>query len=330
MTQETKIVGKNHIIDFSYDGSLIAVNGFDASAKVFDASTLKMIFKVKLKGPKRELPTYYHQLSADNAFYVFSSLWQIFVVDLNKKVIIKEFEYSKKERLASIPLIISPSNILYYPDGTHISWYNVAKDTSGQIEIHNQAGYANWLAVSYDEQYLAYKSNNDHIGKQLFIINLKDLSQRIIPLPSDYVPKRRLSDAHFWFVENSEEIVVLRKGAGVSYFNYKTGAELKTIGYDVLGFRSLFSFAQSKVSSDGQYLLMNTEHSPNPDLHKWSVRVPDGFKYIMYNLALGERLVEITNGKNGMAFHINTGKIAYIRVQYENRRQRETLVIKDI
>lgn len=101
MKHEFKLTGTPQVIDICRDGSYIIVGTYEGSFQVYGLDEEKLLFKTKIKGTKRDLPIKNQDISFDNRYFAFSSLFKVFVVDFQSKEIIREIDYSRNDELQS-------------------------------------------------------------------------------------------------------------------------------------------------------------------------------------------------------------------------------------
>lgn len=325
-----KLTGSNSIIKFSDDGTLIAVGAYDGGFKVFDVSAEKAIFKTKIKGPKREVMIHNIAISFDNQYCAFSCLSKVYIVELASKQIIKELLYDVKlERQATIPFcFFNQAHAVAIPNGEEIILYTINEDKTIVLPLFEGTGTTEMLAISPDDQYLAYKSMNHKICDKLFIYKLADKKLlNTIELPYEYVPGKQMFACHFKFV-GKERVAVMRQSYGLSIFDVQTAEELKAVTWETMGFRSMGNH-RYRISNDGRYLLINKEQSRNGDdnLVEWSVS-DDNCVFVVYDTERSEIVYSVKNGLRSADFNMRTGLIAIQHYDWEQeKRNRQSLKI---
>ncbi len=326
-----RLTGHNLGVTFSADGSLIAVAGYDGSVKIRDSSSQRWIFRSKLRGPRAQLPIYHHAISRNNRYYAFSCLRSIFVVDLTTGSIYEPIPVSPDERSYSTPFVFNHhGDALIIPNGRALQYYTIQEQTAQSIPIDAQAGWSNAIAIDPTDRYIAYKSNNPALCDTVLVLDLHSGIQQRIPTPYTYIPGRQMFQALLQFVQIPNTLAVLRKSVGLSFYDYQTGAELRTIPFEALGGRSVFHFNQSKISADGTRLLLNTEDAEGRSLEDWSFRVPDGLRYVLYDLNTLSAVFQHQNGEGGADFHGASNQIAFVHWDYGATKRTESLQIFDL
>lgn len=328
-----KLTGKNSIVKFSKDGSLVAVGAYDGGFKVFDVDSEKSVFKTKIKGPKRNVIIHNIDLSFDNKYGAFSCLSKVYVVDFLTQKIIKEVDYDLKlERQLTVPFcFFNQTNKLAIPNGKEILLYDIDTAEKTSISLFEGTGTTEMIAISPNDQYLAYKSMHHKICDQLFIYNIakKELLQTI-DLPYEYIPAQQMFACHFRFVEN-EMIGVMRQSYGFSVFDIQTGKENKAVTWNTMGFRSMGSY-NYRISKNGRYLLINKETSSNVDdnLQDWSIS-GENCVFVVYDTKALQIIYSVKNGTRSADFNMEKNVLVIQHYDWEQEnRNRQTLKIFEI
>jgi len=315
MKKEFKLTGtgNNNIVNFSRDGSMVAIGAADGAVKIYDLKDDRLLVKTKIKGPKREIIISYQDLSYSQKYFAFSCLHKVYILDLSKKEIIKDIEYAREEKKFTTPFsFFGKADKLVVPDGLRLQLYSIETDASSYIDLPQGCGHTECISVSEDDKLVAYKSGNPKWEDKLFIFNMDSGAQQaMIDLPYDYIPGKQMYAAYTKFI-SGDRVAVLRRSKGLSYFDAHTGKEIRTITWEEMGFRGLGSFHYTKMSSDGRYLFFKKENPDNYDLEHWSVPYPGGCEYVLYDTEAGKIIYNIKNENRGGDFHMETGQVAYL------------------
>ena len=355
-----KLTGYNSVIDFSADAKYIIISGYDGGFKVFDTTQNKICCKTKLKGSSNDIIIRYQGISFENKYVAFSALGKVFVMDIARKEIIWEYEYSKAERMMTVPFcFFNQSSRLLIPDGDRLLVYDIEHEKSHNIALPDGAGWTDCIAVSPNDTHIAYKSGNgsydirlDREGNILSYTNeyKEDLSGSVFIydvatgkclkiLETPYPPIRAMQIAlsgNMKFVDD-ETILIYRKAFGFSCFNIKSGIETHAIKWHKKGFLSR-SFGKAKIYAKDRFVLFNNE-TPDPKTIKYNgdiaveytVPIPDGLEYILYDTKEDKVIYRQKNGEQPTAFHPETKQFAYIKREYdENYKRTDYLCIREI
>ena len=361
MVKETfyKLTGYNSIIDFSADAKFIIIGGYDGSFKVFDTTQNKICFKTKLKGSSSDVDVRHQDISFDNKYVAFSALQKVFVIDIAKKEIIWEFEHSKAERTTSSPFcFFHNSSHLVIPNGDNLLIYDVESGLSHSIALPYGAGWTDCIAINPNDTNVAYKSCNgtndirlDSNGNILSMVGNEDLSdkifiyniasgecEKIINIPYPPIRAMQISiSKNMKFVDN-ETLLISRKTLGFSYFNIKSGIKTHFVDWQKKGF-DFGRFESAKIYTNGRFVLFNNA-TPNPEsivydsngiATQYSVNIPDGLEYILFDIKEDKIIYRQKNGETPMTFHPDSKQFAYIKREYdENDKRTDYLCIREI
>lgn len=214
-----------------------------------------------MKGSKRDINIRNQAISPDNKYAGFSALNKIFVVDVSRKEIIREYEYSKEERtLSSTFCFFHHSSRIAFPDGEYLRIHDIETGCSHSIALPHGAGMTDCIAIDPIDKIIAYKSsngendirldregniisteNNEELRDKVYIFEIetgKGLNILSVPYPHVWGVQTHLSRT-MKFVD-METVLIWRKGYGFSYFNIRTGTEIRTIDWHKRG-----SFAEN-------------------------------------------------------------------------------------
>jgi|GEM_PF-1221894 len=323
------LTGKPNIIQISKDGNYTMVCGYDGSVKIFGTREDKLLYKTKIKGASHYLPIHHSDISIDNRYFAFSCLFKVFVIDLQQKQIIKEYEYPKDEELvASISFCFyhrEPKILV--PHGRVLRIYGLDSDTVAEIALLDGAAVTDRIAISLDDEIIAYKSWNDLFKAKLLLIDSRTGTIGTVALPYQH-SHSQLFMCGLQFTTDGR-LVVMRKGLGFSYFDAKSGAEIHTITWDDIGFRSLHNYGHSKISTSGRYLLIHKENPEKNDINEWYVDQPDGMEHVIYDTETRAVIYCLKKNANAAAFNIEHNRFAYIASDNEDSKRKE-LVIRSI
>ena len=326
-----RLTGTSRIVDFSADGSLIIIGDHDGGFKVYDIARNVINCKTRLKGPRSDLVINNQDISSDNRYAAFSCLHKVFVMDISKKEVIREFDFSGEERQASVPFcLFRQSPQLLIPNGDNLLIHHIDTDESRSITLPGGAGWTDCVAVSPDDALVAYKSNNDGLDDRIFIYDARTgKHQYTIMVPYPSVRGRQVFICrNIRFVDN-DTLLVLRKGIGLSYFRISTGSEILTRTWDDMGFKSVHSFWDAKISVDAHEVLFRAE-TPDPGYpDEWYVNVADGYEYVLYDIIHNKILFRTRLGESPACFHLPSGQLASIKTEYGKGRSRY-LVIEEM
>ena len=320
-----KLIGNSRVIEFSPDGKFIFIGDHDGGFKIYDVDKNSISYKTKLRGPKNDIMIDYLGISFDNKYAAFSGLRKVWVVDVGMKDVIWEFEYSENERSLSIPFcFFNQSWQLVIPNGDTLLLYNIESQESHYISLPKRAGWTDCIAISPDDTCIAYKSCNDGLDEEVFVYDV-ETGKLLYTIHVSY-PSLRASQVsisrNMRFVDN-DTLLVLRKGIGLSYFNLRSGTEILTRTWEEMGFKTVHSFWNAKVSSCGRYVLFNKE---TPDATtppgEWYVTVPDGCEYVLYDIKENNILFRVKLGQSPASFHMERNLFAYIQTEYDDNDRR--------
>jgi len=335
MKQNFKITGTPETIDISGDGSYIIMGTYEGSFQIYGLEEKKLLFKTKIKGTRSHLPIKNQGISFDNRYFAFSCLFKVFIVDFHSKEIIKEIDYSQNdERQSSISFcFFNTQNKIAIPNGGQLLIYDIEKENMDTISLPQYAGQTNQIAINTDDTVIAYKSRSESFEDKLYLIDLKKKQpNKTIPLPYPQSRGNQLYMCCLKFI-SEQQLVVLRKGIGFSYFDITSGKEIKTITWGDLGFRSLHDYDCSRISDDGKYLLIRKE-MPNRqgqdiyDIDEWIINLPEGKEYVIYDTGQKKIIHTFTHDVSPANFHIETSLLAYIKTDYSGEKTQRTLVIE--
>lgn len=323
-----KITGYPSMLRFSADGNYIMVGTYEGGVQIFNLQQDKVLFKVRLKGPKHDLPIHYCAISFDNRYFAFSCLFKIFVIDLQQKEIVKEFDYAKDLELqASVSFsFFNRQNSLVYPNGKKLVIYNFETAESVDIALSEQAGLTNELAINQTDDLIAYKSWNDSLKDSLSIIDLKTMSSTALALPYKK-SHHQLFMCKLQFTDD-DTLVVFRKGLGFSYFDLRSKIEKHHITWEDLGFRSVHNYLHTQVSGDGRYLLIHREKPDKEDLDAWYVDVPDGMDYVIFDTNTNRIIYTLPKYESVATFDMKHRLFAFMESEEESKNK--FLTIKTI
>lgn len=354
-----KLAGYNSIIDFSDDGKFIIIGGYDGSFKVFDTVQNKICCKTKLKGSSSDVDIRNQGISFNNKYAAFSALRKVFVMDIAKKEIIWEFEFSKAERVTSSPFcFFHHSSRLAIPNGDNLLIYDIETGKSQSIALPDGAGWTDCIAANPSDTSIAYKScngpndirldndgnilstnNNDDLSDKVFIYDIETgKCQKVLNVPYPSIQGMQISiSGNMKFIDN-ETVLISRKTIGFSYFNIKSGVETYSINWHKKGF-DFGRFEKAKIYAIDRFVLFNNE-TPDPKtiiygdngiVTQYSVPIPDGLEYILYDTKEDKIIYRQKSGEPATAFHPDTKQFAYTKREYdENDKRIDYLCIREI
>ena len=340
-----KLTGYNSVIDFSADARFIIIGSYDGSFKVFDTANNKIYCKTKLKGPKRDIDIRHIGISFDNKYAAFSALGKVFLMNIEQKAIVWEYEYSRAERVMTTPFCFFNQSLrLLIPDGDCLLIYDIENRDLHNIILPDGAGFTDCIAVNPSNTRIAYKSLNDSwdirldrkgnvtsysneykedMSDRIFIYDTASGQlQKTIHVP--YPPQKSYSK-YMKFVDN-ETLLIQRQAFGLSYFDVNTKIEKLTRKWEeILGFNpSSYLMRNIKISDDGRYLFFNKEI---PNSKQWL----DDLEYILLDMAENKILFRKKMRENPAVFHFSTKQFAYIKHERdENYYRTDYLCIGEI
>jgi WD40 repeat protein len=355
-----KLTGRNSIIDFSADAKHIIIGGYDGGFKVFDTTQSKICCKTKLKGSSNDVIIRHQDISINNKHVAFSALGKVFVMDILKKEIIWEYEYSKAERVMTVSFcFFNQSSRLVIPDGDSLLIYDIENRKSYNIALPDGAGWTDCIAVSPNDSHIAYKSCNDSYDIRLDrngIITSKsneykeDMSDKIfiydivagkclnvinVPYPPIQAMQIAIS-GQMKFIDD-ETILINRKTIGFSCFNIKSGNETSSINWKKKGFE-FGIFKEAKIYANGRFVLFNNATPDSKTIKykgniaiEYTIPIPEGLEYILYDTKEDKIIYQQKNGESPAAFHSETKQFAYLKREWdENYKCTDYLCIRKI
>jgi hypothetical protein len=304
-----KIPTGYHIAQFSKNGKLLAICGYLGRIRVLDIKTGKTLYNMTIKGIGTGTATILHQdFSFDDQYFAFSCNRKVYVflcretgkftqeelkiqgLEVKEKSVHffklhKIIDVSHLERRYTINMLFHPSlPILIIPQGKDLHFLDLHKDTLFVLPTPEKKDYTKHLTMSNDGKYLAYQA----MENKIYIYEIKEniensLLINTLEIPYQYFTGRSMDENIFSFIENTEKLAVFRKSEGFSIYNFLTGKEEQTIPFTQIGYRSIFNFASSKISSDGKYLFFKSENPTNQNIDEWSISDKD-LEWILYDV----------------------------------------------
>lgn len=355
-----KLTGYNTRIDFSADAHYIIISGYDGSFKIFDTMQNQICYRTRLKGPKSDINICNQAISLDNKYAGFSALDKIFIADIARKEIIREYEYSPEERTASSKFsFFHHSPKVAFPDGEYLQIHNIETGYSHSIALPHGAGKTDCIAIDPTDKIIAYKSNNgvndirlDREGNIVSTENNDELRDKVyvydtetgkflkvIPVPYPHVWGAQPYISGTMKFVDAETLLIWRQGFGFSYFNIRTGAEVFTINWRKKGF-VCGGFEDAKIYAGDRYVLFNNA-TPDPGsivyddsgmiIKRYSLPIPDGLEYILYDTQEDGIIYQQKIGEAPATYHPATKQFAYIKREYdENCKRTDYLCIREI
>lgn len=360
METSYKLTGNNTLVDFSADAHYIIISGYDGGFKIFDTLQNGIYYRTRLKGSKSDINIRNQAISPDKKYAGFSALNKIFVVDVSQKEIIREYEYSKEERtLSSTFCFFHHSPRIAFPDGEYLWIHDIETGCSHCIALPHGAGMTDCIAIDPTDKIIAYKSsngvndirldregnivsteNNEELRDKVYIFEIetgKCLKILSVPYPHVWGAQTYLSRT-MKFVD-METVLIWRKGYGFSYFNIRTGAEMRTIDWHKKGF-VCGEFEKAKIYAGDRFILFN---NATPDsgsivfddsgriVKSYSLPIPEGLEYILYDTQEDRVIYQQKIGEASATFHPETKQFAWIKREYdENYKRSEYLCIREL
>ena len=352
MEQKIKLTGCNNLIDYSADAKYIIISGYDGGFKVFDTVQNKLYCKTKVKDSANDIIIHNQGISFDNKYAAFSALRKVLVMDIAKKEIIWEYTYSKAERMMTIPFFFfNQSSRLIIPDGDRLLIYDIEQVESHRIGLPDGAGFTDCVAVNPNDTQVAYKSCNgswdlrlDREGNILSYTNeyKEDMSDRVfiydivtgkctkeIYILDPQIQAKQNSISGIMKFVDDETLLINRNSIGFSYFNIKTGKEIRTINWKDKGFE-FGKFSKAKIYAKDRFILFNNvtpdpksiQYDENGSILSYSCPIPDGLEYILFDTKEDKVIFRHKNGEPPTAFHPETKLFAYIKREWDEKYKR--------
>ena len=174
-------------------------------------------------------------------------------MDIAKKEVIWEFEFSVAERMLTVPFcFFNHSSQLIMPDGDRLL-YDIETEKSHNIILPEGAGHTDCIAVSPNDTHIAYKSMNgsydlrfdregnitsytneykENMSDKVFIYDIATgkcvKTINVLCPPNRVTQNITLVSRAMQFVDN-ETIVINRRPVAFSYYNIQSGKETRSI-----------------------------------------------------------------------------------------------------
>jgi hypothetical protein len=323
------LAGRAAGVTFSPTGRFVAVAGYDGRVQLVEADTGRIVFKHAVKGSKRDLPIHHHAFREDERLYAFSCLRRVFVVDIPHARLVAEVDVDEGERLLSVPFVLDPcSDSILLGRAPHVVRRPFDGGADEVLFTSPHSGLAEDIAVDASGRFIAFKRGTGPDGAFVMLHERATATTRALPVPYEYVPGRAMSEVRLRFTTDARTLLVLSKTGGCLRFDVRSAQREERISWEELGFRTLHGFRASRFAEDGRYLLVNAERSTSPELATWSVPIPEGLRWVLYDLAARETVLVEANGEGSADVHALSSRWAFIRLRATHGLAKDHLVIR--
>lgn len=319
-----KLTGNNNIVAFSRDGDLVGVGGYDGSYKICSLSMNKVLFKTKVKGPRNDVIIWHQSISHSQRYFAFSCLRKVFVIDLETKSLIKEIPFSEEEHKHTVSFsFFGESDRLVIPNGRNLILYCITDDTYNEILLPEGSSESSGIAVSADDRYIAYKSENYKLREKIFVFDLHEANNLTEINISGHDCR---GHTYLRFISGNKLVALNAKTSEICFFEIPSGELSKTITFEEIGFiRSYWSF---EISEDGRFIFSKNATPEKDRLPRdFVISIPEGLENLIYDIELKKIIYRQKHGASGSSMHMETKQYAYLEKKYKNP---DMLIVKNI
>lgn len=321
------IVGTPRSIAISQYNGVIGVGGDDGRYQIIKLMDAKptVVFNQKLKGPKRDVIVYRQSVSADGRFAAFAAMKKIFLVDVDKSEIIREFDLPKTSHVASVSRFMNNGNLCFV-NSSELCVYDIQTDELHVSTMPDKQDECFDMAFHENDSQMLYQSSNYNHASKLTLFNLLDHkvhSSLSIPISAKYIPGQGMASKRLAFVKGTNQVVCMRKDVGITYYDISEGSEQLILPYEELGFRSLIFGDDTRFSADGRYVMVHAEgdmlekytREVEKQTYNFQVNPDIDLSYVIYDLH--EKKIIFSMGKISMEAAFSVPSNLFVHLGYE-------------